>query len=138
LEPVSPSPSRRLTDNADRATVIAVGTTVHGHLTGADPVEVRGTLEGDCRIGALCLVPEGGRVQGNVEATGLVVAGTVEAGTLTADRIELRSTARVSGTIVARLVAIADGALYEGEVRMEGPGAPAGPLYFKDRRKGGE
>jgi cytoskeletal protein CcmA (bactofilin family) len=138
VEPVSPSPSRRLTDTGGRATVIDSGTTVHGDLTGGDPVEIRGTLEGDCRISGLCVVAEGGRVLGNVEAAGLVVAGTIEAGTLTADRIEIRSSARVSGTIAARVVAIADGAFYQGEVRMEGPDAPAGPVYFKDRRKGGE
>jgi cytoskeletal protein CcmA (bactofilin family) len=136
VEPISPSPSRRLTDAAERATVIGVGTTVHGEVTGPDPVEIRGTLEGDCRIGGLCVVAEGGRVQGNVEASGLVVAGAVEAGTLTADRVEIRSSARVSGTLTARVVAIADGAFYEGEVRMEGSGAASAPQYFKDRRKG--
>jgi cytoskeletal protein CcmA (bactofilin family) len=66
------------------------------------------------------------------------VGGTVEAGTLTADRVEIRASARVSGTLTARVVAIADGAFYEGEVRMEGSGASSAPLYFKDRRKGGE
>ena len=138
MEPISPSPSRRLTDTAERTTVIGAGTTVHGDITGADPVEIRGTLEGDCRIGGLCVVAEGGRLLGNVEAAGLVLGGTIEAGTLTADRVEIRSSARVSGTLSARVVAIADGAFYEGEVRMEGSGAPSAPVYFKDRRKGGE
>jgi len=135
VEPVSPSPVRRLIDTGAPATVIGSATTVRGDLSGGDPVEVRGTLEGDCRISGLCVVMEGARVLGNVEATGLVVAGTIEAGTLVADRVELRSSARVSGTITARVVAIADGAFYEGDVRMQGPDAPAGPLYFKDRRK---
>jgi cytoskeletal protein CcmA (bactofilin family) len=138
VEPVTPLPSRRLTDTAERTTLIGAGTTVHGDLTGGDAVEIRGTLEGDCRIGGLCVVAEGGRVLGNVEAASLVVGGTVEAGTLTADRVEIRASARVSGTLTARVVAIADGAFYEGEVRMEGSGASSAPLYFKDRRKGGE
>ena len=138
MEPVTPSPSRRLTDTSAPATVIGSRTTVRGDLTGGDPVEVRGTLEGDCRIGGLCVVAEGGRLLGNVEAAGLVVGGTIEAGTLAADRVELRSSARVSGTITARVVAIADGAFYQGDVRMQGPDAPPGPVYFKDRRKSGD
>jgi cytoskeletal protein CcmA (bactofilin family) len=138
MDPVSPSPNRRLTDTSTPGTVIALGMTVHGDVTGDGPVEIRGTLEGDCRIGGLCVVAEGGRVIGNVEAAGLVVAGAVEAGALAADRVELRSSARVSGTITARLVAIADGAFYEGDVRMQGPDATAGPVYFKDRRKSGD
>lgn len=138
VEPVSPSPSRRLTDTSVRGTVIGPGTTVHGDLTGSDPVEVRGTVEGDCRVGGICVVAEGGRVLGNVEAAGLVVGGTIEAGTLAAERVELRASARVTGTITARVVAIADGAFYEGDVRMQGADASRGPTYFKDRRKGGD
>ena len=138
MEPVSPTPNRRLTDTTTRVTVIGPGTTVRGDLTGGDPVEVRGTLEGDCRIGGLCVVAEGARVLGNVEASGLVVSGTIEAGTLVADRVELRPSARVSGTITARVVAIADGAFYQGDVKMQGTDAPSGPMYFKDRRKSGD
>jgi cytoskeletal protein CcmA (bactofilin family) len=135
LEPAPTQTGRRLTDVASPATVIGAGTTVHGDVSGRDPLEVRGTVEGDCRIGGLCIVAEGGRVLGNIEADGLVVAGEVEAGKLTVDRVELRSTARVRGAINARVLAIADGAFYEGDVQME-PGASAGPTFFKDRRQG--
>ena len=138
MEPVSASPNHRLTDTNAPATIIGFGTTVRGEVTGGDPVEIRGTLEGDCRIGGLCVVAEGAHVLGNVEAAGLVVAGTIEGGTLAADRIELRPSARVSGTIVARVIAIADGAFYQGDVQMQGPDALAGPVYFKDRRKSGD
>jgi cytoskeletal protein CcmA (bactofilin family) len=138
MEPLSPPPNRRLTDTSAPGTVIGLGTVVHGDLTGDDPVEIRGTLEGDCRIGGLCVVAEGGRLLGNVEAAGLVVSGAVEAGTLTADRVEFRPSARVTGTITARLVAIADGAFYQGDVRMQDPDPTAGPVYFKDRRRSGE
>jgi cytoskeletal protein CcmA (bactofilin family) len=125
-----------LTDASAPATVIGSGTSVRGDVTGSDAVEIRGTLEGDCRTGGLCIVAEGGRVLGNVEAAGLVVAGEVDAGTLVADRIELRASARVKGDLAARVIAIADGAFYEGDVKMQGPDASAGPVYFKDRRSG--
>jgi cytoskeletal protein CcmA (bactofilin family) len=118
--------------------VIGSGTTVRGNVTGRDPVEIRGTLEGDCRIDALCIVAEGARVLGEIEAEGLVVAGEIEAGTLAADRVELRPSARVRADIKARVVAIADGAFYEGDVQMQGPGASEGPVFFKDRRQSGD
>jgi cytoskeletal protein CcmA (bactofilin family) len=138
LEPVPAPPSRRFSDARPPATVIGAGTTVRGDLTGHDPVEIRGTLEGDCRVSALCVVAEGAHVLGNVEAEGLVVAGAIEAGQIAADRIEIRRSALVRAAIRARVVAIADGAFYEGEVQMQGPGASDGPVYFKDRREGGE
>jgi cytoskeletal protein CcmA (bactofilin family) len=135
VEPAPSQTGRRLTDVSSPATVIGAGTTVHGDVSGRDPLEVRGTVEGDCRVGGLCVVAQGGRVLGNIEADGLVVAGEIEAGKLTVDRVELRSTARVRGAITARVLAIADGAFYEGDVQME-PGASAGPTFFKDRRQG--
>jgi len=138
VEPVPSQPSRRLTDATSPATVIGAGTTVRGDVSGRDPLEIRGTVEGDCRIGALCIVAEGGRVLGNIEAEGLVVAGEIEAGKLTVDRVELRSSARVRATITARVLAIADGAFYEGDVQMEGLGASGGPTFFKDRRQVGD
>ena len=135
MEPVSSPTIRRLADTGTPATVIGRGMTVRGDLTGGDAVEIRGTLEGDCRTSGLCVVAQGGRVLGNVEAAGLVVAGEIEAGMLAAERIEIRATARVRASITARVVAIADGAFYQGDVQMLGPEAPAGPVYFKDRRK---
>jgi cytoskeletal protein CcmA (bactofilin family) len=135
VEPTPNQPARRLTDATSPATLIAAGTTVHGDVSGRDALEVRGTVEGDCRVAGLCTVAAGGRVLGNIEAQGLVVAGEIEAGKLTVDRVELRSTARVRAAITARALAIADGAFYEGDVLLE-PGCDAGPTFFKDRRQG--
>jgi cytoskeletal protein CcmA (bactofilin family) len=138
LEPTaSPTHSRRFTDSPQPAvTVIGPGTHVRGNLAGTDPVEIRGTLEGDCEVSAHCVVHEGARVLGSIDATGLVVAGEVEAGTITADKVELRKTARTRATIRARVIAVADGAFYEGEVQMQGPDAASGPVFFEEQRRG--
>jgi len=131
------TPNRRFTDAEERsATVIARGTFVRGDLAGSDPVDVRGTLEGDCRVSAHCTVREGARVLGNIDATALMIAGEVEAGTLTAEKIEIRASARVRATVRALRVAIADGALYEGDLQTQDP--ESGPLLFREKRKDGE
>ena len=109
-----------------RVTVIAQGTVFHGELTSSDPVEVHGTLEGDARVAtARFTVGETGRVLGNIDAAVLVVAGEVNAGMLTAQKIEMRATARVTATLRARVIAIAEGAVFEGDVdNRDAPGAP--------------
>jgi cytoskeletal protein CcmA (bactofilin family) len=94
-------------------------------------VEIRGTLEGDCHTSARCVVHEGGRVLGNIDAVALVVAGEVDAGVLKAEKVELRPSAHVVGVISAGVVVIADGAFYEGEI--EDP-ASAGPPLVDDHR----
>jgi cytoskeletal protein CcmA (bactofilin family) len=103
-------------------------------MVSSDSVEIRGTLEGDCRVAALCTVGEGGRVLGNIDATSLVVAGEVTAGMLTAERIEIRATGHVCGTLRARRVIIAEGALYEGDIETPGGGVAGAPPIPKERK----
>ena len=118
--------------------MIGPGTTIRGDLTSGDAVEIRGRLEGDCRTSAHCVVSKGARVLGSIEATGIVVAGEIEARALAADKVELRASARVRASVTARVVTIADGAFYEGNVQMHGQDAPSGPVFFKERRGGPE
>jgi cytoskeletal protein CcmA (bactofilin family) len=133
--PPTTSPSGRRSPDGARslATVIARGTRFRGDLSSTDPVEIRGTLEGDCQTSARCVVHEGARVLGNIEAAALVVAGEVEAGLLKADKVEIRASASVQATIRARVVAIADGAFFQGEIDRTEPAG--GPPLVKDRRR---
>ena len=83
MTPTTPPPDRRFTDKAyPLATLIGPGARFRGDLRSDHPVEIRGTLEGDCHTGARCIVHEGGRVLGNIDAIALVVAGEVDAGLL--------------------------------------------------------
>ena len=108
--------------------MIAPGTSFHGELRSRDPVEVYGSLEGDAHVTARFTVGESGRVFGNIDAAVLVVAGEVNAGMLTAEKIELRATAHVSATLRARVVSIAEGAVFEGDVdNRAAPGTTPAP-----------
>ncbi len=138
MEQVPPSLNRRFTDTDSPSTLIGPRTALRGNLTGGDAVEIRGLLEGDCRTSAHCVVHEGARVHGNIEAAGVVVAGEIEAQALTADKVEIRASARVKASVTARVVTIADGAFYQGNVQMRGQDASNGPVFFKERRSGSE
>ena len=127
-------PDRRFTDHRhSHATEIGPGTFFRGDVSSTDPVEIRGTLEGDCRTSARCIVHESGRVLGNIDAAALVVAGKVEAGLLNADKVELRASASVLGVIRAQVIVIADGAFYQGAI--DGTVQAGGPPLLKDRRR---
>jgi cytoskeletal protein CcmA (bactofilin family) len=133
LKPTTSPADRRVTDQAlGPTTLIGPNTRFKGDVSTGDPVEIRGTLEGDCQTSARCVVHEGARVLGNIEAAALVIAGKVEAGLLKADKVELRATAVVEGAIRAQMIVIADGAFYKGDI--EGAGATGGPPLLKDRR----
>jgi cytoskeletal protein CcmA (bactofilin family) len=130
----TPPTGRRFTDGTHApATVVGRGTRIRGDLASGEPVEIHGTLEGDCQTSAHCVIHEQARVTGNVAAAGLIVAGEVEAGVIAAEKVEIRASARVLGTVRARVVVIADGAFYEGHVEDAGDD---GPALLKDRREG--
>ena len=135
LKPTTSPDGRRFTDGAQpAATVIGHGARVRGDMDSDGPVEIHGTLEGDCQTSAHCIVHEGARVLGNITAAALVVAGEVEAGVLWAEKVELRASARVVATIRAHVIAIRDGALYQGQI--DKVDATGGPSFLKDRREG--
>jgi cytoskeletal protein CcmA (bactofilin family) len=137
LTPTTSPPGQRFSEvTHPSATVIGHGTLIRGNLTTTDPVEIRGTLEGDCQTSASCFVREGARVLGNIDAAALLVAGEVDAGVLRADKVEIRASARVAATIRARVVAIADGAFFQGEVEILGASPASDPPPLKDRRTG--
>jgi cytoskeletal protein CcmA (bactofilin family) len=133
-EPATPPPARRFTDSLDlHSTFVGPGTRIEGDLTSDGPVDVAGTLDGEVRVNGHCRVREGARVTGRLEAKTLVVEGEVSGPEVVADKVEIGSTGRVKSSLQARVVAIADGAFYEGEVRMGDAGAP---LTFTEKRKG--
>lgn len=131
--PAPESPSRRFTDALDsHTTLIGPGARFKGELSSDGPVDVAGTLEGDLKVSGHCRVREGASVSGRLEAKSLVIEGRVSGPGMVGDKVEIGATARVTANIRARVVAIADGAFFEGEVRMDEPGAP---VTFKEKRK---
>jgi cytoskeletal protein CcmA (bactofilin family) len=130
--PSASQPTRRFTDALDaHATVIGPRTRVVGQLTSEGPVDLSGVLEGDARIEGHCRVREGASVKGRLEATSLVVEGQVEGPALVADKVEIGASARVRSNVEARVVAIADGAFFEGAVKMD---EAAAPVTFTEKR----
>lgn len=132
-----PPAARRFTDAlAARGTVIGPGTRVKGELSGDDSVDLAGTLEGPSRIGGLFHVREGGRVTGDISATNVVIEGEVDARLVTGRKVEIGAASKVRAQVRAVIVAIAEGAYFDGQIRMDGRVAGTARLSFQEKRKG--
>jgi len=128
-------PARRFTDTEEPAgTVLGPLTQVRGELTSEGPVEIEGTLRGDCHAVGLCRVRAGARVEGSIRATTVVVEGEVAGRALEAQRVEIGASGRVRADIHAERVAIAEGGLFEGDVRMAAAAEGPEPVVFKEKR----
>lgn len=101
-------------------TVLAKGLVVEGRVRAAGDTIVYGTLLGDLEVGGrLHALPES-RVQGPVTAAEARLEGTIEGPVTVTGKLEVACTARLEGDIQAGTLAIAEGAVLLGTMRIAG------------------
>lgn len=101
------------------STVLGPGIHWIGNLQGKGGVRIEGTMQGDILIKGLVVIGETGKVIcPELKAETVVVAGTVQ-GNITCQKLEIRSTGRVWGDVVAVSFSSEDGAFLRGQMRME-------------------
>jgi cytoskeletal protein CcmA (bactofilin family) len=123
---------RRIQDSsAGPTTYVSASTKIVGTITGQGPYVFCGTVEGDCDIeGPLTLAP-GAIWRGTLKASDLVVAGTVEGDVVARQRVEIAGTARVTGSLSGNSIAVAEGAVIEGDIKVTNG---AQPVAFEEKR----
>jgi cytoskeletal protein CcmA (bactofilin family) len=123
---------RRLRDsNNGPKTYVAPGTKIVGTIMGKGSYVFCGTIEGDCEISGPVTLAEGGRWKGTIKATDIVIAGTVEGDVVGEQRVEIAGTARVTGSLAGHSIAVAEGAIIEGDIKVKSGGAP---VTFQEKR----
>lgn len=111
---------RRVLDEVRRFDTLVGGRArLAGGIEGVDNCIVNGGVVGDCRLRGVLVVGEGATWKGNIRAVCAVIAGTVEGDIEVESKLELGATARVRGTLSGPAIAIARGAVHEGEIRMQ-------------------
>lgn len=123
---------RRIRDAANGPTTyIAPSTKIVGTISGQGAYVFCGTVEGDCDINGPLTLAEGGRWKGMMKATDIVVAGTVEGDVIAKQRVEIAGTARVTGSLAGHSIAVAEGAVIEGDIKVMSGDAP---VKFQEKR----
>jgi cytoskeletal protein CcmA (bactofilin family) len=124
---------RRIQDAAKGPTTyIAATTNVVGTIAGQGAFVFCGTVEGDCDIDGPLTLAAGGHWKGTLKANDIVVAGIVEGDVIAKQRVEILGTARVTGSLSGNSIAVAEGAVIEGEIRVMSGGAPTS---FQEKRQ---
>jgi cytoskeletal protein CcmA (bactofilin family) len=123
---------RRIQDSNGPTTYVAASTTIVGTITGKGAYVFCGTVEGDCDIEGPLTLAAGGRWKGTLKATDIVVAGVVEGDVIAGQRVEILGSARVTGSLSGNSIAVAEGAIIAGEIKVMS-GAP--PTQFLEKRQ---
>ena len=99
-------------------TVIGRDTRVGGPLTGKDDLVIEGLVDGAVIGEGSVTIAPGGRVNGEVRAREVTIGGLIHHPVHAQVSIHVLATAEVLGDLYAPRIAIDDGAMCEGALRM--------------------
>jgi cytoskeletal protein CcmA (bactofilin family) len=98
-------------------TLITANTVFEGRVTGgAGDVLVVGRFKGDIRLEGRCRVDSGARLEGNVIARDVVVAGEFQGNVTVANHVEVMATGVIVGVIKAASLSVSPGSRFSGHV----------------------
>jgi len=127
-------PGRRISDLSPQfATVIGASAVFTGKLSGEGNFEIYGSVDGESNIRGTLVLHESGYWKGNILAKNAVISGTVDGDIVAKEKLELTSTAQINGNVVGGIVAIAEGAVFEGEIHIT---KKEHVKFFKESRNG--
>jgi cytoskeletal protein CcmA (bactofilin family) len=127
-----PPVKRRFLDRAaSTPTVIGEGTVFVGNMRGFGPFVISGAVQGDGELLGDLSLAVGATWLGNIRAQRAIVAGQIVGSLEVEDKLEIGHTAVIRGRISARTVAIARGAIVDGDIDVTS-GAPV--VQFEEKR----
>jgi cytoskeletal protein CcmA (bactofilin family) len=95
---------------------------IKGEVTAQEDLVIAGRLEGSIHVTQHFVTVEAGAcVAGDIKATEIVVAGTVEGTLFAEERIRIRDSADLKGDASAPRVVVTDGALVNGRIETQAP-----------------
>ena len=99
--------------------VIGRSTRVRGRVSGDGDLRLEGTVEGDISLTGELTITDGARAVSNVDAAAVTVGGELEGDVRAQGLVRIESGGRVRGDIQGELVAIDDGAEFNGRLLAE-------------------
>jgi cytoskeletal protein CcmA (bactofilin family) len=101
-------------------TSIGPSISIQGELSSTENLRVDGHVRGDIVLReAELTISQGGRVDADIRGLRVLVLGTVHGNITAAERIELGTSANVTGGLSANKVVIVDGARFTGRIDMD-------------------
>lgn len=113
-----------MSDQETQITVIGPDTRIKGEMSFERTARILGQFEGRVQSTGELQIGTSAQCQATLEASTVIVDGTVEGNIVARDRIQLNGSARVNGDVVAEKLVVAEGASFNGRCRV-GPEAVA-------------
>jgi cytoskeletal protein CcmA (bactofilin family) len=126
-------PKRRfLEGSAATATFIGGQSLFEGNIRGVGQFIVSGEVHGDGDLEGALNLSLGARWHGHIRAHQAVIAGEIVGSLSVEDKLEIGHTAVIRGKVSARTIAIAKGAIVDGEIEVT---SDAPVVRFEEKRE---
>lgn len=99
-------------------TFVGKGSTVNGNLKIENSLRIDGKVKGDVSCTETVVLGKGGKIEGNVTAKHVMLAGEVKGNISAEGKVFLETTAAVTGDIQAVKLVIDEGAMFDGSCAM--------------------
>ena len=104
--------------------VISNDIEIIGTIKGTGSVRIDGKLEGELHCGGDAVVGKSAQIKGNIVVNSASIEGAVNGNITAKDRIEMKSSARVTGDIRAKRLSVEDGVTFIGRSEVNSSGSP--------------
>ena len=99
-----------------KESVLAADLTIEGKIEGSGHIRIAGSFKGDVNVQGNLTIEQGARLTGQVRASTVVVAGTLQGNIEAAARVELLESGIVEGDVKAGSLTVAAGSRMRGQV----------------------
>ncbi len=111
---------RKKIDEDEIETILAEDIDFTGELKFKEPLMIKGRFSGQIKAASALYIGENAEIEATIEADMISSKGRIQGNISAKKRIELSSTARVTGDITCPELVIESGAVYDGYCTMNG------------------
>jgi cytoskeletal protein CcmA (bactofilin family) len=120
--------------------LISADMQITGNIKTSGSVRIDGKIDGELTSSADSIIGKDAVIKGNLNVNSVTIEGTINGNVTAKDRIEMKSSARVTGDIKAKRLSVEDGVMFVGksEVNPSGTAAAPAPAPASEKEKGDE
>ena len=128
-------------NNTPPQSVISSEVEITGTIKSSGSIRVDGKLDGELHCTGDAIVGKSAQIKGNLVVTSATIEGAVQGNVTAKDRIEMKSSARVTGDIRAKRLSVEDGVTFIGRSEVNPSGSPlsaAAPVTSESTESAGD
>jgi len=111
-------------NNKNPQSVISNEVEITGTIRSSGSVQIDGKLDGELHCGGDAVIGKSANIKGNLAVNSAVIEGAITGNVTAKDRIEMKSTARVTGDIKSKRLSVEDGVTFIGRSEVNPSGSP--------------